>query len=119
MSTFGKSNGGGRRKALRAATPLLAVIATVGYERRVGVVNVSTYGIQLTSPDLPTDGEIVMFRSDTVQAFGRVVWTRPGQCGVLFDEPISARQVEQLRREANLAASLPYLSFGGSCNEAA
>ena len=68
--------------------------------------------MQLTSPDLPEEGETVIFQSETVQSFGRVVWSRGGQCGVAFETPISAEQVEQLRGEANLAAELPYMSFG-------
>jgi len=119
MSVFGKSNGGGRRKTRRAPMPLLAVIATLEYEHRVGVVNISTRGVQLTSPDLPADGEFIVFQSETVQSFGHVVWSRSGQCGVVFDEPISASQVEQLRREANIAADLPALMFGRSYGEAA
>lgn len=112
MSTFGKSSGGGRRKTARAPLPLLAVISTVAYDRRVGLMNVSTTGVRLTSPDLPREGETVVFRSDSVQCFGRVVWARRGQCGVEFDEPISAEQVEQLRAEADVGSDLPYLSFG-------
>jgi hypothetical protein len=119
MSTFGKSNGGGRRKAPRDPMPLFAVVSTVDYERRVGVLNVCTRGVQLTSPDLPRDGEIVIFQLETVQALGQVVWSRPGQCGVAFKEPLLKEQVDQLRNEANLTADLPYLSLGQGYGEAA
>ena len=119
MSTFGKSNGGGRRKARRATMPLLAVISTAGFERRVGILDVSSTGVQLTSPDLPEEGAIILFEADAVQAVGRVVWSRNGQCGVAFERPISAKQVEQLRREAADAADLPYLSFRLGCEDAA
>ena len=111
MSEFGKSDGGGRRRTLRATMPLLAVISTVGEERRVGVINVSRSGVQLTSPDLPPEGEMVIFHSESVQSFGRVAWCRDGQCGIAFEGPISAGQVERLRQEVSIAADLPYLSF--------
>ena len=119
MSMFGKSKGGGRRRAARAPAPLLAVVSTVAYDRRVGLLNVSRDGVLLTSPDLPHEGETVVFQSDAVQSFGRVVWTSRGQCGVAFDAPISQHQVEQLRDEADLAADLPCLSFGDWREEAA
>lgn len=119
MNSFGKSNGGGRRKALRAQMPLLAVVSTLDLERRVGVINVSRNGVQLTSPDLPAEGEMVIFQSESVQSFGRVAWVRSGQCGIAFEGPISADQVEELRREASIAADLPYLSFGRAQGEAA
>ena len=111
MSVFGKSNGGGRRKALRAPVPMLAVVSTLDEERRIGVVNVSRSGVQLSSPDLPAEGEAVIFQSESVQAFGRVAWSRAGQCGIAFEGPISAADVERLREEARLAADLPFLSF--------
>jgi hypothetical protein len=92
--------------------PLLAVVSTVEYDRRVGLVNVSRTGVQLTSPDLPREGEEVIFRADAVESCGRVVWSRNGQCGIAFEEPISADEVEQLQVEANLSNELPFLSFG-------
>ena len=82
-------------------------------------MNVSRDGVQLTSPDLPAVGEKLIFQSETVQCFGRVVWSRRGQCGVAFDVPISYNQVERLREEAELATDLPYLSFGQDRGEAA
>ena len=119
MSTFGKSSGGGRRRTARTSLPLLAVVSTVGYDRRVGLMNVSRDGVQLTAPDLPAVGETVIFQSDTVQCFGRVAWSRGGQCGIAFDARISYEQVERLRDEADLATDLPYLSFGQDRGEAA
>jgi hypothetical protein len=119
MSTFGKSSGGGRRKTARSSVPLLAVVSTVAYDRRVGLLNVCRDGVLLTSPDLPAQGEAVVFQSKAVQCFGRVIWTRSSQCGVAFDAPISQHQVEQLRDEAELASDLPCLSFGLHGEEAA
>jgi hypothetical protein len=98
---------------------LLAVVSTVGCDRRVGLINVSRDGVLLTSPDLPAEGETIIFQSETVQSFGRVMWSRGGQCGVAFEAPISPEQVEQLRSEADVAADLPYLSFGRDQGEAA
>lgn len=119
MSMFGKSSGGGRRRTARAPLPLLAVVSTVGCDRRVGLINVSRDGVLLTSPDLPAEGETIIFQSETVQSFGRVMWSRGGQCGVAFEAPISPEQVEQLRTEADVASDLPYLSFGRDQGEAA
>jgi PilZ domain len=111
MSTFGKSSGGGRRKTPRAAVPLLAVVSTVAYDRRVGLLNVSRDGVLLTSPDLPAVGETVIFQSETLQSFGRVAWSHDCQCGIEFEAPISQEQVQQLRQEGDLTSELPYLSF--------
>ena len=102
MNMFGKSHGGGRRQTARDSSRLLAVLSTVASDRRVGLVNVSSQGVQLTAPDLPSEGEDVIFQAESVQSFGRVVWSRDGQCGVAFEAPMPAAQVEQLRREANI-----------------
>lgn len=104
MSNFGKAGGGGRRKAARASAPLLAVVSTVGSDRRVGLINVSSRGVRLSAPDLPEEGEDVIFQAECVQSFGRVVWCGDGQCGIAFEAPIMAEQVERLRLESSSQA---------------
>jgi hypothetical protein len=73
-------------------------------------MNVSRDGVQLTSP--PAVGETIIFQSETVQCFARVLWSRRGRCGVAFDPPTSYEQVEQLRDQADLATGVPFLSCG-------
>jgi PilZ domain-containing protein len=104
MSAFGKAKGGGRRKEARTGAPLLSTLSTVTDDYRVGLVNLSSTGARLSAPYLPKEGEEVIFRTDTVQSFGRVVWSHDGQCGVVFDGPILSGEVERLRREANMCS---------------
>ena len=99
MSSFGKAKGGGRRKTERAETPLLGTLSTVGNNYRFGLVNLSSTGARVRAPDLPSEGEEVIFRADSVQSFGRVVWAHDGECGVAFEAPIFAGEVQRLRRE--------------------
>ena len=101
MSTFGKAGGGSRREASRAPAPLLTVLSTVAADRHVDLMNVSDRGVRLAAPDLPSEGEDVIFEAECVQAFGRVVWSRDGQCGVAFEAPMATDQVERLRQEAD------------------
>lgn len=82
MHAFGKALGGGRRGAQRAQAPLLALVATVVNVHRAAIMNVSTRGAQPSAPDLPSEGQDLLFRADTVQAFGKVVWARDNQCGI-------------------------------------
>ena len=102
MTTFGKSKGGGRRKSARAGAPLLARLSTVANDYRVALVNLSRTGAQLSAPDLPAQGEGVIFHADTVQSLGHVVWSRDGQCGVAFESPITEVEAGRLRKEANI-----------------
>jgi hypothetical protein len=102
MSTFGKAKGGGRRKAERARAPLMIRLSTVADDYRAALVNVSCSGARLTAPDLPPEGEEVVFRADPVLSYGHVVWARDGQCGVSFESPIGPVEVNRLRSEANI-----------------
>ena len=100
MNIFGKSHGGGRRKSARDPAPLLAVLSTLANDTRVGLVNVSSRGVQLMAPDLPDAGEDVIFQAENDQFFGRVIWSRDGQCGVAFEAPLAEDQMERLRHQA-------------------
>jgi hypothetical protein len=104
MRIFGKSIGGGRRTSTREETVTLAIVSTIEDDRRVALLNVSRRGARLAAPDLPEKGEDVIVRSEALESFGRVIWSRKGQCGVLFEPPITANEVAQLRREAQSAA---------------
>jgi PilZ domain-containing protein len=114
MSSFGKSGGGGRRKAARAQAPLLAVLSTVGGDHRAALVNVSSTGARLSAPQLPPAGEVLIFRADNIQSFGHVVWSENGQCGVEFEAPIAASNVIYLREQASR-----WSGFGWSTDEKA
>ena len=100
MNKFGRSDGGGRRKAARSKAPLLGTLSTVASDYRVGLVNLSSTGVQLRAPELPAQGEDVMFHADKVACFGRVAWSHEGECGVAFEAPIPDSDVERLREEA-------------------
>jgi|SRR6476660_3554115 hypothetical protein len=104
MRIFGKSIGGGRRSASRDAAITLAILSTVEDDHRVALINVSRRGARLAAPDLPGKGEDVIFRTEAVESFGRVVWSRNGQCGVLFEPPISATELAGLRQNIEMAA---------------
>jgi PilZ domain len=97
MTTFGKAKGGGRRKAARDPAPLLAVLSTLTCDRHVGLVNVSRGGARLQAPDLPAPGEDVMLNAGGIKCFGRVAWSEGRQCGIEFEAPIGAEQVERLQ----------------------
>jgi PilZ domain len=106
MHAFGKSNGGGRRKAGRENAPLLAVLSTVSGDHRAAVVDISTTGARLSAPELPAQGEDLIFRADCLQAFGHVVWSKDGECGIEFESPVTAASVELLRAHANAPSLL-------------
>jgi hypothetical protein len=101
MLTFGKSNGGGRRKSPRSQAPLLATLSTIAHDYRAGLVNLSSTGARLSAPCLPGVGEDVILKADKVMSSGHVVWSEEGQCGVAFHCPITKEDAERLSSEAD------------------
>jgi PilZ domain len=110
MRTFGKSTGGGRRKSARSQAPLLATLSTIASDYRVGLVNLSSTGAQVSAPCLPALGEDVIFKADKVVSLGQVVWSEAGQCGVAFERPITGADAERLRNEADVWRSAGWSS---------
>ena len=101
MGTFGKSEGGGRRSAPRVKAPVLAVLSTVSEDYRAALVDVSGAGASLSAPRLPAHDDEVIFRAEKVQAFGKVVWSRDGQCGIAFEGPIDPAELDRLRSQTD------------------
>ena len=105
MRIFGRSIGGGRRHSPRDPSVLLAEVSTVEDDRRVALLNISRRGARLAAPDLPVKGADIILRAADVEAFGHVIWSQAGQCGVLFEPSIAASAVVALReQEVRIAA---------------
>jgi len=81
---------------------MLGTLSTVTTDFRVGLVNLSSDGVRLSAPELPDEGQEVVFRAGNVQSFGTVVWNKQGQCGVLFEDPMPAADVKILHQQAHL-----------------
>ena len=106
MKTFGKSDGGGRRTVPRDAGPLVGVFTTVTRSHVAIVVDLSQTGARLGGEDLPPEGEGIVLSVDAVQAFGTIVWSHDGECGVAFDSPLPVADVERLRQRVGSGAGL-------------
>jgi hypothetical protein len=104
MGEFGRSNGGGRRSAARAATPLPAVLITVTRAERATLADISCGGARLTGHDLPPKGEVLELKVEQVRVFGTVAWCDRTECGIAFDAPLMPFEVERLRRSAGIPA---------------
>jgi hypothetical protein len=107
MSTFGKCEGGGRRCAARAAAPLIAVITTLQRTYSVLIVDVSATGVRLRAEHLPDVGSEMFFSVEKVRAFGTVMWSLSGECGVAFDCALAPKDERLLQEKVALARGLP------------
>ena len=104
MTEFGKCKGGGRRLAARETATLITIYTTVTHSHAAFLVDVSQTGARLRGDILPEKSDEIMLSIDAVRAFGTVIWSRRGECGVAFDSPLEAEDVELLRERVAKAA---------------
>ena len=107
MGVFGKSIGGGRRSAARSSAPLIAVLTTLVGSRSAVLADVSSTGARVRGSDLPVMGEELIVNIDRVQAFGTVVWSDSGECGIVFDPALEPDDEIYLRTLVAAAKGLP------------
>jgi hypothetical protein len=107
MHKFGKKQGGGRRCAAREEAPLTAVFTTITYSHSALLVDVSCTGARLRGDYLPSKGEEIMLSVENLRAFGIVVWSRRGECGVRFELPLEPLDIHDLRQKVRERAGLP------------
>ena len=106
MNSFGRCGGGGRRRAARASTPLIALITTVANAHSAILVDLSPTGARVRGEDLPETADELMFAVEKVRAFGKVAWNAGGECGIEFDGPLPPADVHAVRQAAAATAGL-------------
>jgi hypothetical protein len=93
---------GGRRRFAREELVLGAAVMSPTRAQTAALMDVSSIGAKLHLPSLPETGKDVLIRIGEFEAFGTVVWSERGVCGVHFDEPVSDEQVDVLKRERGI-----------------
>ena len=106
MGSFGKCGGGGRRLASRQVAPLIAVVSTLSTSHAATVVDISATGVRLRGDDLPDVGAELILGIENIRSFGCVAWRRTGECGIAFDDALSAAEVDLVRRKAAASRGL-------------
>ena len=90
----------GRRTNQRARLQLAAMLEGTTRAYRVLLRNLSATGAMLEGEELPPPGRMVALKRPDLDAFGTVVWTENGRCGLHFDERLDLEQVISLARAA-------------------
>ena len=103
MRTFGTSPLRGRRSVPRVQAPLEAKLFTPVAHHSVVLTDLSRTGACLKGATLPATGKQLIFQAAKVRVTGEVAWVNGDQCGVEFDTPIAATEVNHIRAIANLA----------------
>ncbi|MEO8455989.1 MAG: PilZ domain-containing protein [Sphingomicrobium sp.] len=95
----------GRRANLRAHIVLPASVDALSGHQHTSLLDISRDGACLAGADLPSVGKDVVLKCGAIDTFGTVVWVVADRRGVLFDEPINAKELVALRQIA-VAAEL-------------
>ena len=93
----------GRRSNPRAVIGLRTTTEMLSGRSEATLLNLSAAGAQLKGEALPALGKDVLVRCGPMEVFGTVVWEEKHRCGIQFDEPITPKEVAELRRTAAAA----------------
>jgi hypothetical protein len=85
----------------------MAVLTTLVGSRSAILVDVSSTGARVRGTDLPDMGDELIVNIDRVQAFGTVVWSDSGECGIVFAPALGEDDEDYLRNLVAAARGLP------------
>jgi len=95
---------GGQRKAGRSPVRLSASLQALNCSRPVTLLDVSNTGAKMTMPEPMYRGQEVWLKVSDVQIFGIVRWVRGYNCGIVFDAPLSDRQLAAFQSRGRTVA---------------
>ena len=106
MPSFGKRVDvpGGRRGSVRKAVVLAASARGFNRSLSVCVPDLSEAGARIQARDLPELGERLLINFGQTGLFGTIAWRCRDECGIVFDQRLDERGLEQLRQEADWAS---------------
>ena len=107
MGAFGKSEGGGRRSAVRSAAPLIGLVTTLDGTRSAVIVDVSATGARLRGKDLPPPWANFFINVDGVVTFATVQWEDGDERGIEFDAALQEDDLKLLEQKVANARGLP------------
>jgi len=80
---------------------MVAVISASGVHHNAELLDLSRTGARLKGRSFPEEGDELTFKAEKVSAAGIVVWVDGDRCGVAFDTPIAATEVQRIRAFAH------------------
>jgi hypothetical protein len=85
------------------------MVTTFTGSHEAHLIDISQTGARLSGNDLPNEGDELILVVETVRAFGCVAWKHDDECGIAFDGPLPAMDIEILRHKAARGSGLtPY-----------
>jgi len=94
--TFGRATAPiERRNAARIPVSCPARLRTCFGDRMGTLSDLSTSGARFLADDPPKEGTTALLEWEGHDAICRVVWSKSGMCGILFDRPIARHIVDK------------------------
>jgi len=84
-----------RRTAPRTAVNCTARLRTCFGDRMGSLSDLSLSGARFHTSEPPKEGTTALLEWESNDAICRVVWSRDGMCGILFDRPIARHIVDK------------------------
>lgn len=106
MSTFGKCQGGGRRRSTRGKFACIVVYRTLLRSDSAFLVDVSRTGARLRGKLLPHEGEDLVINIEGSSTFATVAWSDGANCGLNFDAPLPAGVLSAIEKKVTRARGL-------------
>ncbi len=96
-----------RRTAVRVRVFLNARLVTTADELPVKIRDISTGGVMLESArPIPKGRDVILRRGDT-ELFANIAWSDGTMCGLQFDEPLTAGELQSFIHQPATPAPAP------------
>ncbi|MGE5562092.1 MAG: PilZ domain-containing protein [Bacillota bacterium] len=101
MPGFGRriDGPGGRRRSVRENVVLAGSAFAIGSSQSVMIEDVGRAGAKLRAQRVEPVGRQLLVRIGTVEMLASVIWSRPEQCGIRFDEPLDDQTLQAVKKE--------------------
>ncbi|MCB2066461.1 MAG: PilZ domain-containing protein [Erythrobacter sp.] len=101
------------RKVSRTRVDSLATMLMPSGDRIGRLFDISTDGARFITETPPATGVSAILDWELYEAYCKVIWVKPGMCGVQFDRPIPAKVIEDLAAAAPAGPRLVHNADGG------
>ena len=104
--SFGKCQGGGRRRAARGKFPCIISYRTLLRSASAFLIDVSRTGARLRGEALPGAGEDLVLNIEGHTTFASVAWSDGANCGLDFDGPLPSATLAAIEAKVSRARGL-------------
>jgi hypothetical protein len=104
MTAFGRRVDipGGRRSGERSPVRLAASLQALNCSRPVTLIDLSRTGARMNMPEPMYRGQEVWLKVGQAQFFGTVRWVKENDCGIVFDAPLTSRELASLEAKGKV-----------------